>query len=182
MAWSAPMTAVAGSTFPAASFNQYVRDNLNETAPAKATAAGQFFVSTAANAIAARSCGNATVATSETTTSTSYADLTSGTIGPTVTVTTGTSAWVAIKSAVDNNTINIGTFMSFAVSGASSVAASDANAVNIAGVAAATRSRVGAFFRITGLTAGSNTFQAKYKVASASTGTFTNRDLAVLPF
>ena len=54
MAWSAPMTAVSGSVLTAAQFNTYVRDNLNETAPAKATAAGQIFVSTAANAIAAR--------------------------------------------------------------------------------------------------------------------------------
>jgi hypothetical protein len=175
------MTAVAGATFSAAQFNQYVRDNLNETAPAKASAAGQFFVSTAANAIAARTPGSATVATAETTTSTSYADLTSGTVGPTVTVTTGTSAWVAIKAGMENNTINVGTFMGFAVSGSSSIAASDASAINIAGVAAANRLRLGAVFRVTGLVAGSNTFQAKYKVVS-NTGTFVNRDLAVLPF
>lgn len=181
MAWSAPMTAVAGATFSAAQFNQYVRDNLNETAPAKATAAGQFFVSTAANAIAARSCGSATVATAEATTSTSYADIPAGTVGPAVTVTTGTSAWVAIKTGLENNTINVGTFMGFAISGATSVAASDAFAVNIAGVAAANRLRIGAAFRVTGLTAGSNTFTAKYKVVS-NTGTFVQRDLAVMPF
>jgi hypothetical protein len=109
------MTAVAGSTFSAAQFNQYVRDNLNETAPAKATAAGQFFVATGANAIAARTPTSATVATSETTTSTSYADL--ATVGPAATVTTGVAAMVFIKSGIDKNTANIGTFMSFAVSG-----------------------------------------------------------------
>jgi hypothetical protein len=174
------MTAVAGSTFSAAQFNQYVRDNLNETAPAKATAAGQFFVATGANAIAARTPTSATVATSETTTSTSYADL--ATVGPAATVTTGVAAMVFIKSGIDNNTANIGTFMSFAVSGASSQAAADASAVNIAGVTAANRVRIGAAFRVTGLNAGSNIFTAKYKVASASTGTFTQRDLIVLPF
>jgi hypothetical protein len=176
------MTAVAGATFSAAQFNQYVRDNLNETAPAKASAAGQYFVATAANAIAARSCGSNTIATQEDTTSTSYADLTLGTVGPSVSVVTGTSAVVHIKAGISNATINIGTFMGFAVSGASSVAASDGNSINIAGVAAATRSRLGASIRLTGLVAGTNVFTAKYKVASPSTGTFVNRDLIVTPY
>ena len=54
MAWSAPMTAVANSTFTAAQFNQYVRDNLNETAPALATAAGSYFAADGINSIAER--------------------------------------------------------------------------------------------------------------------------------
>jgi hypothetical protein len=180
MAWTAPMTAVAGSTFTAAQFNANVRDNLNQTAPALATTAGQYFVATGANAIAARSVGHATVATSETSTSTSYADV--ATVGPTVTVTTGTAALVLLKCAFDNATANVGTFMGFAVSGASSVAAADANAINIAGLAAASRARIGGAFWVTGLTAGSNIFTAKYKVASASTGTFTQRDMTVMGF
>lgn len=180
MAWSAPMTAVAGATFSAAQFNQFVRDNLNQTGPALATTAGQYFVATAANALAARSSGSATVATSETTTSLSYADL--ATVGPQVTATTGTSAMVFLKSGIDNNTVNVGTFMGFTISGATSLAASDSNAICIAGVTAATRLRIGGAFRVTGLIAGTNIFTAKYKVASASTGTFVQRDLIVLPF
>lgn len=174
------MTAVAGATFTAAQFNQYVRDNLNATAPAVVTAAGQYVVATGANAIASRTVGRATVATSETTTSTAYADL--ATTGPVVTATTGTSALVLLKSAIDNATANIGTFMSVAVSGATAVAASDTNAINIAGLAAGSRARIGGAFWITGLTAGTNTFTAKYKVATASTGTFTQRDLIVMGF
>jgi hypothetical protein len=181
MTWSAPMTAVAGATFSAAQFNQYVRDNLNETAPAKASAAGQFFVSTAANAIAARSPSSVTVAAAETTTSTSYADIPAGTVGPAVTVTTGTSALVMIKTGVENNTVNVGSFMGFAVSGASSIAAADTFAINVAGVAASQRCRIGATFRVTGLTPGSNIFTAKYKVVS-NTGTFVQRDMIVMPF
>src|SRR6266568_2580965 len=133
MTWSAPMTAVAGATFSAAQFNQYVRDNLNQTSPALATTAGQYFVATAANAIAALALGSATVATAETTTGTSYGDL--ATVGPVVTLTTGTSAMIYLKTGVENNTANIGTFMGFAISGSTSLAASDANAINIAGVA-----------------------------------------------
>ena len=180
MAWSAPMTAVAGATFSAAQFNQYVRDNLNETVPAKVSAAGQYAVATAANAIAARALGSATVATAETSTSTSYADISGGTVGPSVTVTTGTSALVFLKCGMENSSANAGTFMGFAVSGASSITAADTAAVNIAGVAAANRLRIGGVFRVT-LTAGSNTFVAKYKVASG-TGTFVQRDLIVMPF
>lgn len=173
------MTAVAGATFTASQFNQYVRDNLNMTAPALASAAGQMFVSTAANAIAARTPGSATVATSQTTTSTSYTDL--ATVGPAVTVTTGTLALVMLKTAVENNTVNVGSFMGFGISGASSVAASDSFAISVAGIAASQRCRVGAAFWVTGLTPGSNIFTAKYKVVS-NTGTFVQRDLIVLPF
>ncbi len=50
MAWTAPITFTSGSVLTAAQLNTYLRDNLNETAPAKFTAAGQLFVSTAANA------------------------------------------------------------------------------------------------------------------------------------
>lgn len=173
------MTAVAGSTFTAAQFNQYVRDNLLECPTAKVSATGQYAVATGANTMAARAALGATIATSETSTSTSYVDLT--TVGPAVTITTGTAAAVFLKCAFDNNTANIGTFMGFSISGASSVAANDAQAIDSVNAAAA-RSRIGGAFFVTGLTAGSNIFTAKYKVATASTGTFTQRDLWVLPF
>jgi hypothetical protein len=53
MAWTAPGTAVGNTLLTAAFWNTHVRDNLLETAPAKATAAGQLFQATAPNAIAA---------------------------------------------------------------------------------------------------------------------------------
>jgi hypothetical protein len=174
VSWSAPMTAVAGATFTAAAFNQYVRDNLNETGPAKVTAAGQLLVSTAANALAARAPGAAVVATSQTTTSTSYADL--ATVGPSVTVTTGTQAVVWHGAAISNSGAN-STRMSVAVSGASTVAASDAWAAIVVGTSA---HNLGKFHFFTGLTAGSNIFTAKYSVA-AGTGTYVNRELVVIP-
>src|SRR5881409_1925618 len=156
MSWSAPMTAVAGATFAAAQFNQYVRDNLLECPTAKVSTAGQYAVATGANAMAARSNLGATIVTAETTTSTSYTDIAS--VGPAVTVTTGTSAKVMIKGGLENSGANNQSWMGFTVSGASSVAAADAQAINIAGVAAANRLRFGAVFLITGLTAGTNTF------------------------
>lgn len=174
MSWSAPMTAVAGATFTAAQFNQYVRDLFLECPTAKATAAGQHFVSSAVNTVVARSTLSSFVATSETTTSTSYADL--ATIGPAVTITTGTSALVWWGASISNTGAN-SSRMSMSVGGASSVAASDQWAAIVLGTSAF---RIFSGHLFTGLTAGSNVFVAKYSVA-ANTGTFINRELIVHP-
>lgn len=174
MTWSAPMTAVAGATFSAAQFNQYVRDNLNETAPAKATGSGQVFVSTGANAIAARTPSGAVVTSSQTTASTSYVDL--STVGPSATVTTGTQALAWFGALISNSGAN-SSRMSVTVSGASSVAASDQWAAINVGTSAL---RLFSAHLFTGLVAGSNTFTSKYDV-SAGTGTFVNRELIIYP-
>lgn len=178
MSWSAPMTAVAGATFSAAQFNQYVRDNLNATAVALATAEGQFFMATGANALAARTGGGATVATSQTTTSTTYTNLL--TVGPAATMNTGSVATVWFAAACSNNTTNAATDVSVAVSGSSSIAASDAWRTVLDGVTAGNISRYAGFHRFTGLTPGSNTFTVQYKVGSG-TGTFADREIAVIP-
>jgi len=178
MAWSAPMTAVAGSTFTAAQFNQYVRDNLNETAPAKATAASQLFVSTGVNAIVARVPSTASLATNETTTSTSYVNL--ATPGPSISVATGTIAIVLYACEIANNTNNSLTKCSVEVTGASSVAPSDAWCLSMDGNAANNYSRGAMCHVFTGLTAGTNTFNIKYAVGS-NTGSFKNREINVIP-
>jgi hypothetical protein len=180
MAWTTPMTAVAnGTAWTAAQWNTHVRDNLNETTPGKATAtAGGWFVSTAANAIAERTISAATVLTNETRTLTSYGDLT--TVGPSVTVTTGTSALVWINAQCFNSTSNAGCWFSFTVSGASSVAASDTWAGLTDGVTLNDVNRFGVPHLITGLTAGSNTFKMQYKV-DAGTGNFQRREIVVIP-
>lgn len=174
MAWTAPMTAVSNSVFTAAQFNQFVRDNLNETAPAKATTAGSHFAGTGLNSIAERISTAAIVATSQTTTSTSYTDL--ATVGPAVTVTTGPLAWVHLYNS-NVNTTSVSSLMSFEVSGASSIPAADNTSIGIAGTAG---SREGAGFLLTTLTPGSNTFTCKYRVGSG-TGTYADRRIAVLP-
>lgn len=178
MTWSAPMTAVAGATFTAAQFNQYVRDNLNETAPAKATAASQLFVSTGANAIATRTPATARVDTSQSTASTSYVDLT--TPGPSLTATTGTIAIIMFACEIANNTNNSLAKCSVAVSGSSTVAASDNWTLSMDGNAANNFSRGSMVHIFTGLTAGSNTFKMVYAVGS-NTGTFKNREINIIP-
>jgi hypothetical protein len=53
MAWTAPRTWVTDEVVSASQLNTHVRDNLLETAPAKATASGELFEATGANALQA---------------------------------------------------------------------------------------------------------------------------------
>lgn len=119
------------------------------------------------------------VATNESTTSTSYTDL--ATSGPSVTLTTGSVALVILSAQIFNNTAGKFSFMSCAVSGATTDAADDDDALFFESSAAndqmgASRARL-----YTGLTPGSNTFTAKYRV-DAGTGSFLRRSLIVIPF
>ena len=84
---------------------------------------------------------------------------------------------VTVSSGMSNSTGGGSDFMSFAVSGATTVVASDAQALILGGnnLQAASAS-----FVVTGLTAGSNTFTAQYKV-SGGTGTFVNRSIWAIP-
>jgi hypothetical protein len=118
---------------------------------------------------------SAEVVTTESTASTSYTDL--ATSGPAVTLTTGTSVAVLIsgRAAVSGGGIAVA---APAVSGATTLAASDSHN----GAASSSSNTFLATFTalrvITGLTAGSNTFTLKYRV-TAGTGFFEARDIAV---
>lgn len=117
-----------------------------------------------------------TVATGQTTTSATYTDLV--TAGPAVTVTVGVNgiALVTIGCAQANTAGNYNN-MSFAVSGASTVAAADGNAMSNNGTTFLSASKT---VMLTGLTAGSNTFTAKYDT-TGGTATFQNRQISVVP-
>lgn len=124
---------------------------------------------------------SAIVATSQTTTSTTYTDL--STVGPTATVTTGTRALVIVTSRLTNGTTQGWAYMGYAVSGATTVAATDTSALFVqmtnssAGFASVFRMSAAS---IVTLTAGSNTFTAKYKIASTGTATFQDREIFVM--
>lgn len=130
---------------------------------------------------AAQAITTALVATNESTTSTSYTDL--ATVGPSVSVTTGTfaivfftaTAWQASASTADN------VMMSIAVSGATTSAAADSFALrdtNISGIASARH--FGTFVAYTTLTPGVNTFTAKYRTTNAgNAANFGDRRIAV---
>ena len=116
------------------------------------------------------------VVTEETTTSTSYTDLTTS---QSVTLTTGTKALVIISSGMYNTAANLYVNMTVAVSGASSVAASDDNCLRLGYMGAGVSHKAASMAALTGLTAGSNTFTAKFKTQSG-TGGFNQRYLFVM--
>lgn len=178
MAWTAPMTAVAGAVYTAAQWNQAVRDNLNETAVAKAQDVSGYSVVSGTNRLVQRISGVASSNISETTDSTSYTDLNSDP-GPSVTLLTGTRAFVNI---VGSGRTSGGTaaWIGFAVSGASTIAADDTYAVQLH-VTAPDNWRAGATFGVDGLTSGLNTFTLKYRVSTSGTGTFSARQISVIP-
>lgn len=178
MAWTTPLTAVANAALTAAQWNASVRDNLAETAPAKATAAGQIFVATGANSIAARTVTTARVDTGESTASTTYAALT--TPGPAVTVTTGTAALAFLTATISNSTSGATANASIAVSGATTLAASDNDVLRIQGGGTTDVQRCTSLVSFTALTAGSNTFTVQYRVVSG-TGTYSTRVITVVP-
>lgn len=122
----------------------------------------------------------AAVLTSETEASATYDDMT--TPGPAVTVTIGANGLALVSIFCDqaNDTIDAKTYMGFAISGATTVAASDNFAVSFQSAKAAAAYQGSATFLVTGLTAGSNTFTAKYRVSSG-TGTFIRRKITVVP-
>jgi hypothetical protein len=180
MAWTAPMTAIAGSVFTAAQFNTFIRDNLAETAAAKAQTISGYFVTSDTNQISERIIANGFLGTADTTSSTSYTDLDT-TVGPSVTVNTGTGALVMVSARCGpNNTASQSSKMSWQVSGGSSIAPTDNYAAGIGGT-------VGTFGYVStqafhnNLVPGSNTFTAKYTV-SGGTGNFSQRRITVMPF
>ncbi len=178
MAWSAPRTWVTAEVVTASIMNTDVRDNFLETGPAVATTGDRYIVTDGANSIVERATGTALVSTTETTTSTSYTDL--ATSGPSVTVTTGTRAFVAFGARMFNSSVGVVSFMSYDVSGASAISANDAVSTHLESDPAA---QVAAQYYggiQTALTAGSNVFKSEYK-ASGGTASFQNRRLSILP-
>ena len=178
MVWTAPPTAVLGSVFPSAVYNQAVRDNLLQTMPALTTTKGSFFTTIGTHQIAERVPVADYDSGSSTTTSTTYTDLTSG-VGPTVTCQTGTMAAVFLYCNQNNTGATTAVWMALEISGATTQAASDSFAIQLQGSAG---QHAGACFLIDTLTPGVNTFTAKFRISSTGTGLFSSRRLAVWPF
>jgi len=179
MAWSAPMTAVANTAFTAAQFNQYVRDNLNETVPAKVTEEGQYPVGSGTNAIAMRRAQAASALATINTSSTTYASVT----GPSVTLNTGTTVLVFLYAQFTINTNSESAYFSVEISGASSISALDTRALTVGRYT--TQWLMGATLAnyVTGLTAGSNTVSGMVRVSNgAAIGTYDNRRVIAVPF
>jgi hypothetical protein len=120
------------------------------------------------------------VATLEPTSSLVYTDL--ATVGPTVTVVVPASGrlLVSVTAAELGNAGSTACFMSFAGTGANTITAVDANALVQAGGA---QQRASASTVLAGLTPGSTTLTAKYRVTGggAASCTFATRSIYAIP-
>lgn len=121
----------------------------------------------------------ATVATGETTSSTTAADL--STTGPSVTVTIGANglAFVSVSANYQHTSASIEGVLYYVISGATTVAATQ-----IAGDRNPTINQniqLSGSRLITGLTPGSNTFKLQYSNTTGATATFGSRFITVLP-
>ncbi len=134
----------------------------------------------AAPAGASLNAGRTYVATQEGTNSNNtYVDL--ATV-QSVTVTTGTKALVAFTcKSLTNQTANMGLYISFAVSGATTLSASDDRAaIQFIGISDNMQLPVSGIFVLTGLTAGSNTFTLKFKGSTGNDKYWENRHISVV--
>lgn len=125
---------------------------------------------------------NAEVTTNQSTTSTSFTDLT--TSGPAVTLTTSTKALVIISAYCKIDTADRGAYASFAISGATtkSAATVSGDTLSIAGPEDAFNTTVSASAAcVVTLTAGSNTFTMKYaKGGPSGSASFSSRAIFVM--
>ena len=179
MAWTVPMTFADNNVLTAAQLNTHLRDNLLETAPAKATVnGGGWFINQGPYKLEERIIKSARAPSG-------FIDVTSTTYvgmpnGPSVTVETGTDAIVLLACLIGNNTIDTTTNMSFAVTGDTEREPDDKHSVQTAGLAANTNAIYGATYYLSDLNPGVNVFTCKYKV-SANLGRFNYRFIGVVP-
>ena len=122
----------------------------------------------------------ATVATQESTTSSSFTDLT--TSGPAVTVTTGTKALVIVSASQRSTISGAQAQMSFAVSGATTraVQTNEYTSTSWGSVTGGMNETASAAILVTGLTAGSNVFTAKYAAPTSDSVSFQFRKITVI--
>lgn len=123
---------------------------------------------------------SAAVATLQSTATTTYTDL--GTVGPAVTITSLTTVVVSLSAQMGNASQFNNSTMGFAVSGATTLAASDSNCIlhkePDTDVGTTGGSVSGTLF-LPGLTGGSNTLTSKYH-AGNGTANFQNRYLTAM--
>ncbi len=208
MAWTDPAghVWVTGEVVTAANMNAFIRLNLEETCPDTATTAGDIIFADAANSMGSRvgigavnshlvSTGSAPVWRSigGSSTGASGTSLITGytTLGDSITwnfaseievsLTTGTEALILFKARLFNNTAGSSSFMSYSVSGATTVAAADTHAILYESSGANDAAEFGGFDLRVGLTAGTNVFTLEGR-ASGNTATIDNPDIGVIPF
>lgn len=120
--------------------------------------------------------GSDRIETNESTTGSSFADLT--TVGPQVTldVTNAGVAVISIHTFLQQGTSGQTAIASFELSGANTLSASDDRSVLTRSVDLDERA---GRWRLTGLSAGTTTFTMKYRSSSSSTASFRRREMIV---
>ena len=142
MAYTAPITFVNGVPLTAAQLNA-MQDNIRETAVAKATTAGRYFAVAGPNQLVERAVTRDTVDVIADTSSTSYTATLSGpSSGPVINSTCGERMIVGIHSYCRNLSGTGSAHASYAISGATTVAASDRVAVAVIASALGQISRI----------------------------------------
>ena len=205
MAWTDPNTYIAGAILTAAQLNAMQANALAGgpiyateaarntaipspfegqrayiTAPTEPSGTGmtitgiQTIYNGAAWTTVSTICG--LVTTSEACSSIVYADL--ATVGPTVAIRTGTAALVTISATINTVAANRGGTMSFVVSGASAIAATNDNGIFAYSSGTDVFVAVSRSYLLTGLTAGVNTFTSKY-LEQGGTVNFMRRSITV---
>ena len=116
------------------------------------------------------------VSTQESTTSGTYTTLTTG---QSITLTTGTKVLVIVGGSLNTINAEYGSFMSYDISGATTSSASDAYSVNV-NSSTANDADQSSYVSYRTVTAGSNTFTAKFRAESGTTARFANRTIAVI--
>jgi hypothetical protein len=169
---------VSGNALTAAQLNILGAD-LNETAVGKASAAGQYFVATAANTLVARAMqfdlytGGGT----DTTNSTSYTALTGGASAGS---TSGAKMLIFHGASMGNDTAGSRSLASFAVSGATTIAATDSVGVAVDCSGANRITKCGQTYLLTGLNLGVNSATSSFRVTSGI-GAFIVRHVGTMP-
>jgi hypothetical protein len=211
MAWTTLPTYTSGSVLTAAQMNA-IKDNINETCAATAAGAGALVYADGANSmgnnLAIGSAGDYLVSTgsapawntpdsengdstyTSTNTATSYADLSNGQWGSGTSVSFGVTvegqrALVFYGAQYfEGSAANDGIFLSYRVSGATTIAASDVWGMRIESAAANLESHGGGRANLeTALTNGVNTFTLQAKTLGANAGNVLSRPwLIVMPF
>jgi hypothetical protein len=182
VAWTAPFTAVAGSVLTASQINVFVRDNLNETMPAKAVRPGSIFAVSDQHEIVERTADAFSDNESVEITATSFDDPSTGSPGPSRTVVTGPTALVGYRVNLRVPSVTARVEASYAISGATEREASTTRSLgySVSNSGSGLQHRIGVVDLATLLTPGENTFTLKYNVSSG-TGYAYDRRIWVLP-
>lgn len=182
MVWTAPFTAVAGSVLTAAQLNTFIRDNLSETMPAKATSAGSIFTVGSTNSVVQRVPQSLLDVENVDVTATSFDAPATGSPGPYVTVFSGASVIVGYRALVQNASGLARVEMSYAISGATEREASTTRSLgySVSDSASGMNYREGVTDLATLLEPGLNTFTLQYNVSSG-TGKVSDRRIWAIP-